>query len=144
MSDLDGTWSDDSQGIRCYSVSRICASKKGSSSRFIGLTGYQDYIRTANAKGLRRFVVIYRHAMKNALLPVITVVGISIAAIIGGSVIMETIFQLPGIGVYVVKGMNQRDFPVVQSMVSIIAVWIILSNLIVDVTYAWLDPRIRL
>jgi len=104
----------------------------------------QDYIRTANAKGLRGFVVIYRHAMKNALLPVITVIGISIAAIIGGSVIMETIFGLPGIGVYVVRGMNQRDFPVVQSMVSIIAVWIILANLIVDITYAWLDPRIRL
>ena len=104
----------------------------------------QDYIRTANAKGLRHFVVIYRHAMKNALLPVITVIGISMAVIIGGSVIMETIFQLPGIGVYLVRGMNQRDFPVVQSMVAIIAVWIILTNIVVDVAYAWLDPRIRL
>ena len=104
----------------------------------------QDYIRTAHAKGLRRFVVVYRHAMKNALLPVITVVGISIAAIIGGSVIMETIFQLPGVGVYLVRGMNQRDFPVVQSMVAIVAVWIILTNIVVDVAYAWLDPRIRL
>jgi peptide/nickel transport system permease protein len=104
----------------------------------------QDYIRTANAKGLKHFVVVYRHAMKNALLPVITVVGISMAVILGGSVIMETIFQLPGIGVYLVRGMNQRDFPVVQSMVAIIAMWIIFTNLVVDVTYAWLDPRIRL
>jgi peptide/nickel transport system permease protein len=104
----------------------------------------QDYIRTAHAKGLRRFVVVYRHAMKNALLPVITVIGISMAVIMGGSVIMETIFQLPGIGVYLVRGMNQRDFPVVQSMVAIIAMWIILTNLVVDVAYAWLDPRIRL
>jgi peptide/nickel transport system permease protein len=104
----------------------------------------QDYIRTANAKGLRHFVVIYRHAMKNALLPVITVIGISVAAIIGGSVIMETIFQLPGLGVYIVRAMNQRDFPVVQSMVAIVAVWIIMTNIVIDVAYAWLDPRIRL
>lgn len=104
----------------------------------------QDYIRTAHAKGLRHFVVVYRHAMKNALLPVITVIGISAAVIMGGSVIMETIFQLPGIGVYLVKGMNQRDFAVVQSMVAVIAAWIILVNIFVDVSYAWLDPRIRL
>ena len=103
----------------------------------------QDYVRTAHAKGLRYSVVVYRHAMKNALLPVVTIIGISAAVIIGGSVIMETIFQLPGIGIYVVRGMNQRDFPVVQSMVVVIATWIIITNLIVDITYAWLDPRIR-
>jgi peptide/nickel transport system permease protein len=103
----------------------------------------QDYVRTAHAKGLRYSVVVYRHALKNAMLPVVTIVGISAAVIIGGSVITETIFQLPGIGIYVVRGMNQRDFPVVQSMVCIIATWIIFINLAVDVTYAWLDPRIR-
>ena len=88
-------------------------------------------------------MVVYRHALKNALLPVVTIIGISAAVIIGGSVIMETIFQLPGIGIYLVRGMNQRDFPVVQSMVTVIAAWIILVNIVVDVTYAWLDPRIR-
>ena len=103
----------------------------------------QDYVRTAHAKGLQYSVVVYRHALKNAMLPVVTIIGISAAVIIGGSVIMETIFQLPGIGVYVVRGMNQRDFPVVQSMVTVIAAWIILVNIVVDVTYAWLDPRIR-
>ncbi len=103
----------------------------------------QDYVRTAHAKGLRYSVVVYRHALKNALLPVVTIIGISAAVIIGGSVIMETIFQLPGIGIYLVRGMNQRDFPVVQSMVTVIAAWIILVNIVVDVTYAWLDPRIR-
>jgi peptide/nickel transport system permease protein len=103
----------------------------------------QDYIRTAHAKGLRYFVVVYRHAMKNALLPVVTVIGISVAVIIGGSVISETIFQLPGVGVYLLKGMNQRDYPVVQNVVTILSAWIILSNLLVDILYGWLDPRIR-
>ena len=103
----------------------------------------QDYIRTAHAKGLRHMVVVYRHAMKNALLPVVTIVGISVAVVAGGSVIMETIFQLPGIGVYLVRGMNQRDYPVVQYIVFIIALWIIFVNLLTDITYALLDPRIR-
>lgn len=103
----------------------------------------QDYIRTAHAKGLSASVVVYRHAMKNALLPVVTIVGISLAVIIGGSVITETIFQLPGVGVYLVRGLNQRDFPVVETMVALISTWIIMTNLAVDVTYAWLDPRIR-
>jgi peptide/nickel transport system permease protein len=88
-------------------------------------------------------VVVYRHAMKNALLPVVTIIGISVAVVAGGSVIMETIFQLPGIGVYLVRGMNQRDYPVVQYIVFIIALWIIFVNLLTDITYALLDPRIR-
>ena len=103
----------------------------------------QDYIRTAHAKGLGQTVVVYRHAMKNALLPVVTIIGISVAVVAGGSVIMETIFQLPGIGVYLVRGMNQRDYPVVQYIVFIIALWIIFVNLLTDITYAMLDPRIR-
>ena len=103
----------------------------------------QDYIRTAHAKGLGQTVVVYRHAMKNALLPVVTIIGISVAVVAGGSVIMETIFQLPGIGVYLVRGMNQRDYPVVQYIVFIIALWIIFVNLLTDITYALLDPRIR-
>ena len=102
-----------------------------------------DYIRTAHAKGLGQTVVVYRHAMKNALLPVVTIIGISVAVVAGGSVIMETIFQLPGIGVYLVRGMNQRDYPVVQYIVFIIALWIIFVNLLTDITYAMLDPRIR-
>ena len=103
----------------------------------------QDYIRTAHAKGLRNFVVVYRHAMKNAMLPVVTIIGIQIAFIVGGSVIMETIFQLPGMGTLLVRAMNQRDYEVVQSMVTIVSVWIVLTNLVVDLTYGWLDPRIR-
>lgn len=103
----------------------------------------QDYVRTAHAKGLRRSVVTYRHVMKNALIPVVTVVGISVAAILGGSVIMERIFVLDGIGNMLVEGMNQRDFPVVQSLVLVFALWIVLVNLLVDLSYGWLDPRVR-
>ena len=103
----------------------------------------QDYIRTAHAKGLRSFVVTYRHAMKNAFIPVITVFGITLAAAMGGSVIIERIFSLPGMGNFLVEGMNQRDYPVVQSLVLFFALWVVLINLLVDLTYGWLDPRIR-
>ena len=103
----------------------------------------QDYIRTAHAKGLRGFVVTYRHALKNAFIPVITIIGVSIAVTMGGSVIIERIFVLPGIGNMLVEGMNNRDYPVVQSLVLIFAMWIVLVNLLVDLTYGWLDPRIR-
>ena len=103
----------------------------------------QDYIRTAHAKGLRGAVVTYRHALKNAFIPVVTVIGFSIAGIIGGSVIMERIFVLDGIGNMLLEGMNQRDYPVVQSLVLLFSMWIVAVNLLVDLSYGWLDPRIR-
>jgi peptide/nickel transport system permease protein len=103
----------------------------------------QDYIRTANAKGLRYFVVVYRHAMKNALLPVLTIIGIQVSHILGGSVIMEQIFSLPGIGNYLIEGMGRRDYPVVQTLVMVFALWVVLINLATDLMYGWLDPRIR-
>ena len=103
----------------------------------------QDYIRTAHAKGLRGFVVTYRHALKNALLPVITIIGVSIAVTMGGSVIIERIFVLDGIGNMLVEGMNQRDFPVVQSLVMVFSLWVVGVNLLVDLSYGWLDPRVR-
>ena len=103
----------------------------------------QDYIRTAHAKGLRYLVVVWRHAVKNAMLPVITIIGIQIAFVVGGSVIMETIFQLPGMGTLLIRSMNQRDYEVVQSFVAVVSTWIVFTNLMVDLAYAWLDPRIR-
>ena len=103
----------------------------------------QDYIRTAHAKGLRYYVVVIRHALKNALLPVITIIGISFALIAGGSVIIETIFQLPGIGRFLVEAMNQRDYNIVQALVAFFSVWIIFANLLVDLTYGVVDPRVR-
>ncbi|MQF49145.1 ABC transporter permease [SAR202 cluster bacterium AC-647-N09_OGT_505m] len=103
----------------------------------------QDYIRTAHAKGLKHYSVVTRHALKNALLPVVTIVGLSIAGILGGSVIIERIFNLPGMGNMLVEAMNNRDYPVVQILVLIFAMWIVLVNLLVDLSYGWLDPRVR-
>jgi len=103
----------------------------------------QDYIRTAHAKGLRYFVVVYRHAMKNALLPVVTIIGLSVAITLGGSVIMETVFAMPGMGRYLVGSLQNWDYPVVQTLVLFLSMWIVTSNLIIDLMYGWLDPRIR-
>ena len=103
----------------------------------------QDYIRTAHAKGLRAYMVTARHALKNALIPVITVIGITTALSMGGSVVMERVFTLPGIGEYIVDGMLERDYPVVQSMVMFFAICVIVVNLLVDLSYGWLDPRVR-
>ena len=103
----------------------------------------QDYIRTAHAKGLRSLIVTSRHALKNALIPVITVIGITTALSMGGSVVMERVFTLPGIGEYIVAGMLERDYPIVQSMVMFFAMCVIVVNMLVDLSYGWLDPRVR-
>ncbi|MDO8532754.1 MAG: ABC transporter permease [Dehalococcoidia bacterium] len=102
----------------------------------------QDYIRTAWAKGLRERVVVYRHALKNSLLPVITIIGIQFALLLGGTVIMETIFSVPGMGRTFVDAIAFRDYPMVQASVVVFAVLILLANLGVDLLYAWLDPRV--
>ena len=103
----------------------------------------EDYIRTAWAKGLRERAVVIRHALKNALLPVITLVGTEFAFLIGGLVVTETVFTLNGIGRFVVDAVAHRDYPVVQALVFLIAFGFVIVNLLVDLTYAWLDPRIR-
>lgn len=103
----------------------------------------QDYIRTAWSKGLRERRVVLKHALKNAVIPVITIIGIQVAQIAGGTVIMETIFGIPGMGRFLVDAINQRDYPVVQGVNLLLASIIVGVNLVVDVTYAYLDPRIR-
>lgn len=102
----------------------------------------QDYIRTARAKGLNERVVTWRHALRNALLPVVTVMGTSAGHLLGGAVIVEIIFGWPGIGQFVIVGISQRDYPVVQGFVLYLAVIFLLVNLAVDVMYRWLDPRL--
>jgi peptide/nickel transport system permease protein len=102
-----------------------------------------DYIRTAYAKGLRERMVVFRHAVKNAMIPVATIVGLQIGALIGGSVLVEAVFALNGIGRYLVEAVVSRDLLVVQSLVLIFAVAYVTINLLVDLSYAWLDPRIR-
>lgn len=103
----------------------------------------QDYIRTAWSKGLRERTVITRHALKNALIPVVTVIGLQIPVLVGGLVIVEQIFGIPGIGSYLFQSIGARDYPIVQGVNLAVAVVVLLSNLAVDVTYAYLDPRIR-
>ncbi|MCS7207185.1 MAG: ABC transporter permease [Dehalococcoidia bacterium] len=103
----------------------------------------QDYIRTAWAKGLSEQVIITRHALKNALIPVVSIIGIQMPFLIGGSVIIESIFRLPGVGQFFFEALIRRDYPVVQGINLILATFVILLNLAVDISYAYLDPRIR-
>jgi peptide/nickel transport system permease protein len=103
----------------------------------------QDYVRTARAKGLAERRVLTRHAFKNAAIPVVTVMGVQVGYLFGGAVVIELIFGLPGIGWMILNGIHQRDYPLVQGGVLFVAVAFILVNLVVDVLYAWLDPRIR-
>ena len=102
-----------------------------------------DYIRTARAKGLRELLVIDRHALRNALIPVITVIGFQAGYLLGGTVVIEEVFALPGMGRFALAAINQRDYPVVQGVVLIIAVLFVLTNIAVDVLYAYVDPRVR-
>jgi peptide/nickel transport system permease protein len=102
----------------------------------------QDYIRTARAKGLRERAVVIRHALKNALIPVVTIIGIQIGAIIEGAIITETIFFIPGIGRLAVQAIPSQDYPIVQGVVLVSALSFMLSTLAVDILYAFLDPRI--
>ncbi len=103
----------------------------------------QDYIRTARAKGQKESVVIMKHQLKNALIPVITVVGLQFGALLGGAVLTETIFAVPGIGRYMVEAIKNRDYPVIQGGVLLIAVIFTFVNLAVDILYAYADPRIK-
>ena len=103
----------------------------------------EDYIRTARAKGLSGLIVVVRHALKNALIPVLSIMGIQIAVLIGGTVIMESIFVLPGMGKYLIDAISWRDYPAIQGINLFICSWIISINLIVDLLYGLLDPRIR-
>jgi peptide/nickel transport system permease protein len=103
----------------------------------------QDYVRTAWAKGLREGLVVLKHALKNALIPVVTVLGLQLAGIVGGAVIIEWIFGIPGMGQFLVDAIVQRDYPVIQGINLVIVTVIVLTNLSVDLIYAVLDPRIR-
>jgi peptide/nickel transport system permease protein len=104
----------------------------------------QDYIRTARAKGLVERKVISKHAMRNAMIPIVTIIGIETGSLLSGAVLTETVFSLPGIGTSLVGAILARDYPVVQGFTMVIAVIFVLVNLIVDLSYAYLDPRIRL
>lgn len=103
----------------------------------------QDYIRTARAKGLRERAVLFRHALRNALIPVVTILGFQFGMLLGGAVITETIFAWPGVASLVVESIFNSDFPVVQAAVALFAILIVMANLVTDVAVAWLDPKVR-
>jgi ABC-type dipeptide/oligopeptide/nickel transport system permease component len=104
---------------------------------------HQDYVRTARAKGLPGGTVVYRHALRNALIPIVTIVGVQLGYLLGGAVLTETVFTWPGIGTLMVKAIFARDFPMVQGAVLWVALIFALVNLVVDLAYGLLDPRIR-
>jgi peptide/nickel transport system permease protein len=103
----------------------------------------QDYIRTAWAKGLSERVIIVRHALKNSLIPVITLMGIGVGVIFGGSVLVETVFAIPGVGRLLVSSIFAQDYVVIQAITLVIAIVVLVVNLLVDISYGWFDPRIR-
>ena len=103
----------------------------------------QDYIRTARAKGLRETLVVYQHALKNAVIPVVTILGTQLSTLLGGTVILETLFSLPGVGFLMFSSIGFRDYPQIQANVLFLSAVLVVVNLLVDISYAWLDPRIR-
>jgi len=103
----------------------------------------EDYVRTARAKGLRAWAVLSRHALRNALIPLVTVIGLQFGYILGGAVVIETVFTWPGVGLFTIQAITNRDYPVVQAAVLILSTAVVLINLLVDLLYGLLDPRIR-
>ena len=103
----------------------------------------QDYIRTARAKGVAERSVIYKHALRNALIPVITIIGGQMGTIFGGSAIIETIFSIPGMGLMMLNGINGRDYPVIAGTVLVLSLAVCIINLLVDIAYGFADPRIK-
>jgi peptide/nickel transport system permease protein len=103
----------------------------------------EDYIRTARAKGLRERRVVFRHGVRSAITPVVTIFGLDLGALLGGAVITETVFNIPGIGRLNLDAINHSDFPIVQGTVVLATLFIVIANIVVDVLYAYLDPRVR-
>jgi len=128
--------------VLCLAVFGLAANARQMRSSMLEVI-QQDYIRTAWSKGLAERMVIIRHAMKNSLIPVITLMGIGIGIIFGGSVLVETVFAIPGVGRLLVSSIFGQDYVVVQAITFVIAVIILMINLIVDISYGWFDPRIR-
>lgn len=128
--------------VLCLSVGALASNTRQTRSSVLEVIR-QDYIRTAWSKGLSERMVVIRHALKNSLIPVITLIGIQVAHILGGSVLVETVFNIPGMGRLMVQSVFAQDYPVVQSMSILISAMVVLTNLVVDISYVWIDPRIR-
>ena len=144
-SPFDDFWLSTKQVIMpifCLSLPGLAGSARVMRSSMLEITR-QDYIRTAWSKGLRERAVIFKHALKNSLIPMVTLMGIGVGIIFGGAVLIETVFAVPGVGRLLVTSIFAYDYVVIQSGTLVIATIIILTNVIVDISYGWLDPRIR-
>jgi peptide/nickel transport system permease protein len=128
--------------IFCLAVPPIASAVRLTRSSMLEVMR-QDYVRTAWSKGLKERAVIMRHALKNGLIPVVTLKGISLAAIVGGSVLVETVFSIPGMGRLAVEGLFSQDYAVVQAVILVTSIVVLVINLLIDLSYGWLDPRVR-
>jgi len=128
--------------VICLSLFSVAALTRQTRSAMLEVVS-QDYIRTAWAKGLRERVIILRHTIKNAMIPVITILGLQVGLIFGGSVLIETIFNIPGMGRLLAQSLFSHDYQIVQAGTLVIAVVVVFTNLVVDISYGWFDPRIR-
>jgi peptide/nickel transport system permease protein len=128
--------------VFCLSLFSIASLTRQTRSAMLEVVS-QDYIRTAWAKGLRERVIILRHTIKNAMIPVITILGLQVGMVFAGSVLIETVFNIPGMGRLMAESLFSHDYQIVQAGTLVIAVVIVLTNLIVDISYGWFDPRIR-
>jgi peptide/nickel transport system permease protein len=128
--------------VICMAVPMVAVIARQTRSSMLEVIG-QDYIRTARAKGLRENYITIRHALKNAMIPVVTIMGMQVRILIGGQVLVETVFNIPGLGRLIVNAALSKDFLVIQAAVVIIAIITCVANLLVDISYGWLDPRTR-
>jgi peptide/nickel transport system permease protein len=128
--------------VICLAIFPLAATARQARSSMLEIIR-QDYIRTAWSKGLRERVVVTKHVLKNGLIPIVTLAGFGLSLIIGGSVLEETVFNIPGMGRLSVSAVFSQDYAIIQAVILITAIVIVLVNLIVDISYGWLDPRIR-
>jgi peptide/nickel transport system permease protein len=128
--------------VICLCVGSLATNTRQTRSSMLEIIR-QDYIRTAWSKGLKERIIVFRHVLKNGLIPVITLIGMQVSFIIGGSVLIETVFNIPGMGRLMIESVFSQDFPIVQGGCLVIATMVTSVNLFVDISYGWLDPRIR-
>ena len=140
--DFWGNVQDIVMPVMCAALFSLASTCRQTRSALLGVLR-QDYIRTAWSKGLRQRTVILRHALKNSLIPIVTLSGMSLSMIVGGEVFVETVFNIPGIGRLAVESVQNQDYPYIQAIALLVAAVVLSVNLLVDVSYGWLDPRIR-
>lgn len=128
--------------VLCLAIYPMAAVARQTRSSMLEVL-HQDYVRTARSKGLKESVIVYKHALRNGLIPVITTIGLGIVVTVGGSTIVETVFNIPGMGRLIVNSVQSQDYAYVQGTILIIATTVVLANLLIDLAYGWADPRIR-